>query len=53
MTLALGEVGGFHAMTTKDLSDQGKFDATTTMAVPPSLGEQGGFDVATTKALGE
>jgi hypothetical protein len=53
MTLALDEVGGFHAMTTTDLGNRGKFDATMTMAVPPSLGERGGFDAAMMKALGE
>jgi hypothetical protein len=53
MTLALGEVGGFHMMTTTDLGDRGKFDAMMTMAFPPSLGERVGFDAATTKALGK
>ncbi len=40
-------------MTTKVLGERGKFDATTTKAVPQSLGKQGGFDAMTTKDLGK
>jgi hypothetical protein len=40
-------------MTTKALGEQGKFDATTTKAIPLSLIERGGTNAATTKALGK